>query len=72
MEILEQGRGSHFDPDLLDAFRDIAADLFAEYGGQDDDRAKRRLESLGQKYFRSDIAALMDILIPARCRHTCA
>ena len=59
MQILEQGRGSHFDPGLLDAFSEIAADLYSEYGGHDDDRAKRQLESLSQKYFRSDIASLM-------------
>ena len=59
MEILENGRGSHFDPNLLDAFARIARDLYAEYGGRDDDRAQRRLDSLSQDYFRSDVAALL-------------
>jgi HD-GYP domain-containing protein (c-di-GMP phosphodiesterase class II) len=59
MDILEQGRGSHFDPDLLDTFAAIAADLYAEYGGHDDDRAKRRLDELSHEYFRRDIADLM-------------
>lgn len=59
MEILDRGRGSHFDPGLLDRFAGIAADLYSEYGGHDDDRAQRRLESLSQEYFRSDIAALL-------------
>jgi len=59
MEILDKGRGSHFDPDLLDSFAAIAADLYAEYGGQDDDRAQRRLDSLSQQYFRTNIADLM-------------
>ena len=59
MDILAQGRGSHFDPDLLDTFAAIAADLYAEYGGHDDDRAKRRLDELNHEYFRRDIADLM-------------
>jgi len=59
MEILEKGRGSHFDPDLLDIFETIAAKLHAEFGGQDDDRARRRLEELSHEYFRRDIADLL-------------
>ncbi len=59
MEILEQGRSNHFDPELLDAFAIIAADLHAEYGGHDDDRARNRLEELSHEYFRRDIADLM-------------
>lgn len=59
MEILERGRGSHFDPDLLDAFSNIAGKLYEQFGGHDDDRAKQRLEELSHEYFRSDIAALM-------------
>jgi len=60
MEILEKGRGSHFDPDLLETFATIAADLFAEFGGQDDDRARHRLEELSHEYFRRDIADLLN------------
>lgn len=59
MEILSRGRGSHFDPDLLDTFVGIAAGLYAEFGGRDDDRAHRRLDSLSQQYFRTDIADLL-------------
>lgn len=59
MEILDRGRGSHFDPDLLDEFAKIAADLYAEFGGQDDARAQQRLESLNQQYFRGDIVDLL-------------
>jgi HD-GYP domain-containing protein (c-di-GMP phosphodiesterase class II) len=59
MEILEEGRGAHFDPQILDAFATIALSLYEEYGGQDDDRAQKRLTVLSQLYFRSDIADLM-------------
>lgn len=59
MEILGKCRGSHFDPALVDAFAGIAADLHADYGGADDDRARQRLESLSEQYFRSDIAELL-------------
>ena len=60
MEILEEGRGAHFDPQILDAFATIALSLYEEYGGQDDDRAQKRLTVLSQLYFRSDIADLMN------------
>ena len=59
MEILARGRGTHFDPSLLDTFATIAADLYAKYGGQEDDRAHRHMESLREKYFRDNIADLM-------------
>ena len=60
MEILEEGRGGHFDPQILDAFATIALSLYEEYGGQDDDRAQKRLAVLSQLYFRSDISDLMN------------
>jgi len=59
MEILESGRENHFDPDLLDTFATIAQDLYAEFGGQDGDRAQHRLNTLSQTYFRSNVADLM-------------
>lgn len=35
MEILEEGRGTHFDPQLLDTFRRIARPLYDQFGGKD-------------------------------------
>ncbi len=35
-EILDAGRGKHFDPDLLDRFKAIARELYERYSGRDD------------------------------------
>lgn len=35
MEILEEGRGTHFDPQLLDTFRRIARPLYDQFGGKE-------------------------------------
>lgn len=59
MEILENGRDSHFDPELLDTFRSIARELCDEYGEQDDDKPRMRLEAISQRYFKTDVADLM-------------
>jgi putative nucleotidyltransferase with HDIG domain len=59
MAILESGRGTHFDPDLLDTFKTIAGQLYDEFGGQDDDKPRQRLEELSQRYFKTDIADVM-------------
>jgi len=59
MQILEQGSGSHFDPALLDAFRDIARGLHDNYAGMDDDRAKERLELMTEEYFKRDVGDLL-------------
>jgi len=44
MQILDSGRGTHFDPSLLDAFHAIARDLYDTYSGKDGDKSKERLE----------------------------
>jgi HD-GYP domain-containing protein (c-di-GMP phosphodiesterase class II) len=59
MAILEEGRGNHFDPELLDAFQPIAEGLYAEYGSQDGDKLRMRLEEITQRYFKADVAALI-------------
>jgi HD-GYP domain-containing protein (c-di-GMP phosphodiesterase class II) len=59
MAILENGRGTHFDPDLLDAFKAIARELYDEYHGQHDDKPRQQLETISQRYFKSDVKDLM-------------
>ena len=59
MEILEAGRESHFDPDLLDAFQRIAPQLHREYGGRDDDAPRQRLEAITQDYFMTGVSSLL-------------
>ncbi len=58
MQILEQGKGSHFDPELLDKFRHIARDLYDEYSGREDGRLKDQLHELTNRYFQSGIDTL--------------
>ncbi len=59
MQILESGRGSHFDPALLDAFCGIAHDLYRDYSGRDDAKPKERLEAMTKEYFKRDVADLL-------------
>ncbi len=59
IQILESGRGSHFDPALLDAFCGIAEDLYKEYSGKDDAKPKERLEEMTHEYFKRNVADLL-------------
>jgi len=51
LEILTRGRGSHFDPEILDIFLKIASDLHATYAGRDDSRPREDLIPMGREYF---------------------
>jgi len=59
MQILDEGRGSHFDPTLLDAFHAIARQLYDAYSGIDGRKSKERLESMTEEYFKRDVADLL-------------
>jgi HD-GYP domain-containing protein (c-di-GMP phosphodiesterase class II) len=59
MAILEKGRGSHFDPRLIDLFKGIARPLFEEFGNRDDDRPRVELRSLIAEYFKTDDEILL-------------
>jgi HD-GYP domain-containing protein (c-di-GMP phosphodiesterase class II) len=58
MEILEQGRGSHFDPQVLDAFNTVARELYDRYGGHEGDDLRRELVALVERCFSSGLAVL--------------
>jgi HD-GYP domain-containing protein (c-di-GMP phosphodiesterase class II) len=58
MAILSRGRGSHFDPQLLDCFDGIAATLHADYGDAAGDAARRELQALLDRYFRARVPGL--------------
>jgi HD-GYP domain-containing protein (c-di-GMP phosphodiesterase class II) len=58
MSILDQGRGQHFDPDILDAFQKIARDLYGRYAGREGDDLRQELVSLVEKCFSSGLQAL--------------
>ena len=59
MQILESSRGSHFDPELIDAFCEIAQDLYDTYSGKDDKLPKDRLELMTAEYFKGQVIDLL-------------
>lgn len=59
MSILQESSGSHFDPEVLQAFEQIASSLYEMYGQGDDERARADLENIIEEYFRQDAALLL-------------
>ena len=69
MEILDQGRGTHFDPALLDAFVGIASSLYEQFAGVEGEAPRQELESIQQRYFHhivSDLATDTSALLRSR------
>jgi HD-GYP domain-containing protein (c-di-GMP phosphodiesterase class II) len=58
MKILEQGRGVHFDPKLLDAFAAIAPQLHAKYAGREGDDLRQELVAVVDQYFSAGLESL--------------
>lgn len=59
MKILEKGRGTHFDSTLLDLFKTIARPLYDEYANREDDKLKKNLGKIVQRYFSDDFNSLL-------------
>jgi HD-GYP domain-containing protein (c-di-GMP phosphodiesterase class II) len=53
-DILQRGRGSHFDPDILDVFVKIVPELYTNYAEMDDENLKISMRQLGVPYFLYD------------------
>ncbi|MBF0607231.1 MAG: HD-GYP domain-containing protein [Candidatus Magnetobacterium sp. LHC-1] len=51
VDILKQGRGSHFDPDILDVFLTISRDLYEQVSKGEDTALIDTLDRLIKKYF---------------------
>ena len=51
LQMLQQGRGVHFDPELLDLFATLAKDLHMRYGGREDPGLRIELSQFVQRYF---------------------
>jgi HD-GYP domain-containing protein (c-di-GMP phosphodiesterase class II) len=60
MAVLERGRGTHFDPRLLDLFSSISRLLHEEFGNRDDGRPRAVLAAIVDQYF-----AIEDEILPA-------
>jgi HD-GYP domain-containing protein (c-di-GMP phosphodiesterase class II) len=58
LQILEDGRGTHFDPRLLDAFAGISGDLYAELAGQAGHDLRPRLVAAVDRYFAAGMESL--------------
>ncbi len=59
MQIMEDGRGSHFDPALLDVFKKMARHLYDGYAGREDSGLKKELQAITNTYFHSGIDTLL-------------
>jgi HD-GYP domain-containing protein (c-di-GMP phosphodiesterase class II) len=59
MEVLEAGRGTHFDPLLLDTFTAIARPLYDEFAGQDIEKPRHELLALVERYFKQEAGDLI-------------
>lgn len=51
MDIIIAGKGNHFDPAYVDAFKEIARPLFDTYAKREDDTLKTELAALLNEYF---------------------
>jgi HD-GYP domain-containing protein (c-di-GMP phosphodiesterase class II) len=59
IDILKEGSGSHFDPDLISKFVIIAKPLYDRLSGHDDDVPKNDLGELIEEYFAKGAASLI-------------
>ena len=55
MQILHEGRGTHFDPRLLDSFTEIAKGLYGHLVGRDDPGLRQEVDVTIQRYFSVDL-----------------
>ena len=51
LQILEQGRNTHFDPNILDCFSRIANDLYSEFSNCDASHLQKVLQQITHQYF---------------------
>ena len=58
LQILSQGRGVHFDPELLDAFSDIAAEVYQKYAGAKEEDLRQELVAIVSQYFSAGMESL--------------
>jgi HD-GYP domain-containing protein (c-di-GMP phosphodiesterase class II) len=58
MDIMEQDRGKHFDPKVLDAFGKIARELYDRYGGHEGADLKDELTAVVTGYYSAGMETL--------------
>jgi HD-GYP domain-containing protein (c-di-GMP phosphodiesterase class II) len=62
IQILRESSGSHFDPELLDAFYRIAPSLHQNYANRDDNKARRDLLVIVKDYFDDEAELVAETL----------
>ncbi len=55
VDLLEQGRGTHFDPRLLDKLLELAPRLYADLAGREDAGLESELHAVTQAYFAETV-----------------
>ena len=55
IKIMEENRGSHFEPELLDAFLRIARQLYDIYANRNDDQPRQDLQRISAQYFSPEL-----------------
>lgn len=55
MTILRESRGTHFDPNLLDAFDTIAQSLYEKVAMSSEETLRKNLEAITRKYFAMEM-----------------
>ena len=58
VRIMEEGRGNHFDPDLLTKFLRMAPQLHARLQDQEIDALRVEMKEINQKYFNVSLESL--------------
>jgi HD-GYP domain-containing protein (c-di-GMP phosphodiesterase class II) len=59
MGIIREGSGSHFDPDLVEAFEKIADQLYRDYCGREDEGLHKELDEIVRHYFSTEVKSLL-------------
>ena len=59
LAILEQGRGAHFDPGVLDLFAPLARPLHQRHAGEEGAGPRAEVGALLERYFQADLGALL-------------
>ena len=58
LAILQEGAGSHFDPELVSRFEEMAAELHASFAHQDE-AARTELAKITVQYFQGDLGEIL-------------
>jgi HD-GYP domain-containing protein (c-di-GMP phosphodiesterase class II) len=59
LAILEKGRGSHFDPRVLDLFSGMAREIHDRIAGDEGERPRAEVTALMERHFRGNLGALL-------------